>query len=65
MCPKTRKFYVLRVEDHKPLRGQEIAKSLDAGELLYVRDFPGNHVILVGEGQKRYPQDNHSSYTRC
>ena len=59
MCMKSRKFHVVRVDDLKPLVGQEIADSLRAGELLYVRRTESKDVILVDMAVCGYPQDIH------
>ena len=65
MCLISRKFHVCRVEDLKPLRGEELAEALDAGELVYVRWPERQHVIMVDVGVRGYPQDAHGSYTGC
>lgn len=56
MCLKLREFDVIRVDDLKPLWGQELAESLDAGDLVYVRERGSHDVLIVGEGIAVHPQ---------
>lgn len=65
MCMKTRKFHVVRVDDLKPLVGQEIADALRAGELLYVTRPERKDVILVDMAVCGYPQDVNNPQGLC
>jgi hypothetical protein len=65
MCLETRKFYVVRVNDLKPLRGHEIAEAYDAGELVYICRADRKDVPLVDMGVGGRPQLIHSSCTGC
>ena len=56
MCMKAGKFYLVRVDDLKPIRREQLAESLDANDIVYLVCPERNHVVISDVGIGQHPQ---------
>lgn len=56
MCMKTGKFYVIRVDDLKPILRTQFAESLSAQDMVYLVCPEGQNVVLTDVRISDHPQ---------
>jgi len=56
MCMKAGKFYVVRVDDLKPVLREQLTESIDANDLVYLVCPERNHVVISDVCVSQHPQ---------
>jgi len=65
MLKETRKLYVVRVEDHKPISGECLSETVDADELVYFVERHAERVVVVDVRVGVCPESDQRAENDC